>query len=59
MSVIVVQSIYNFSEYYVFRPISNENYREIKFHIKNGQIIEDKFNKLKFTERVFIQDKLL
>ena len=59
MSVIVTQSLHKSNEFYVFRPLGNESHREIKFHIIEGEIKEDKFNKLKDDERIFIELTIL
>lgn len=59
MSVLIAQSKHQGNEYYVFRPIGNDNYREIKFHIINNKIVENPKCRLNFIERLYIQDKFL
>jgi hypothetical protein len=59
MGVLIVQSLFYNNEFYVFRPIGNDNYKEVKFNIVKGEIKEDKFNQLHEIERIYIQSKIL
>lgn len=59
MSVIVVPSLYDDTEFYVFRPLGNNAFKEVVFHIIRGEIKQDKFNKLHHIEIDYINDKIL
>lgn len=57
--VLITQSLFTGSEYFVFRPIGNDNYKEIKFEIVNNKIKENPLNKLWAIERIYIEKKYL
>ena len=59
MSVLITQSLFCPHELYIFRPIGNDNYIEIKFHIINNKIVELPNHRLKFVERLFIQNNYI
>jgi len=41
MKVLVTQSLFKGNEYYIFRPIGNDQYRELKFTIIKDKIKVD------------------
>ena len=59
MSILIAQSLYQHNEFYIFRPLGNDSYKEVKFQIEKGEIREDTFNKLKYHERMYILDTIL
>lgn len=59
MSILLTQSLHKGNQYYIFRPLGNNAYKEIKFNIVNNRIAEHQFNQLNFEERHFVNKTLL
>jgi hypothetical protein len=47
------------TEYYLFRPIGNNQYQEITFKIVKGKIIEPTLHKLSHGERNYILSNII
>lgn len=56
---LIVQSLYIGTEYYLFRPIGNDQYQEITFKIVKGKIIEPTLHKLSHGERNYILSNII
>lgn len=56
---LVVQSLYMGTEYYLFRPIGNDQYKEIAFKIIDNHIYENPNNKLRISEKNYILNNII
>lgn len=60
MSVICVQGLHKSTEYFLFRPIGNDTYKEIKFVLIHNTIVENKATGLlNAEEREFVENNLI
>lgn len=56
---LITQSLYMGTEYYLFRPIGNDQYQEITFKIVKGKIIEPTLHKLRHSEINYITNNII
>ena len=59
MNVLVTQSLFKGNEYYIFRPLGNDQYRELKFTIIKSRIIVDNYEELHAIESHYINTHIL